>query len=437
MGHTGHLKEEHRDLVERLNGAPVGFPEPRDPQAWEGWKEILEILYTEEDARLAAQMPTHPASLEVLARRLKMSSEDLCPRLESMCDKGLVMDLVHKETGRTKYILSPPVIGFFEFSMMRAHDSIPKKRMAEALEAYTQGDEAFVNDVFGGDTVIGRALVHETAPCDDPLPDVLGWERASAVVADAREWAVSLCYCRHKAAHLGKDCDAPKEICLSLNAGAELVIRRGFGRKAEKTEALEILHQARDTGLVQIADNVLDRPTYICNCCGCCCGQLQGINDFGLRSVNPSGFAPNHHPEACNGCSRCARACPITAITMKAERKKATRKSDLVPRIDFDRCIGCGVCADACTKDALSMRRSDQSPYVPLNSIERVVRMAIERGRLADLLFDAGAGLRSRFLRNACRVLMSLPPGQRLLASEQARSRFVRAALARIKDPTG
>ena len=55
--------------------------------------------------------------------------------------------------------------------------------------------------------------------------------RATSLIENARSVAVSICYCRHKAQHLGKVCDAPKEICLTLNAGADFVIRRKFGRR--------------------------------------------------------------------------------------------------------------------------------------------------------------------------------------------------------------
>ncbi|MEE9562532.1 MAG: hypothetical protein V3W50_05645 [Thermoanaerobaculia bacterium] len=50
--------------------------------------------------------------------------------------------------------------------------------------------------------------------------------------------SVSFCYCRHKAEHLGRQCEAPQEICLSLNGGAELVLRRGFGRAIEALNRL-------------------------------------------------------------------------------------------------------------------------------------------------------------------------------------------------------
>ncbi|MBI2389742.1 MAG: 4Fe-4S dicluster domain-containing protein [Deltaproteobacteria bacterium] len=434
MGHLGHLKEQYRDLVQRLSAGQVSLPEPEDERAREGFREILEIMYTPEEAAIAARLPITPATLPEIVKRVGMSAEELAPKLEAMCEKGVVVDLVSKRTGETRYLLSPPVVGFFEFSMMRVKDGIPKQRMAEALHAYTRGDPAFAREVFGGDTVIGRAMVHETAIGD--TPDVLDWERATAVVSEATNHAVSNCYCRHEASHLGKACDAPQEICLSLNAGAEFVIRRGFGRAISKQEALDIMTSARKAGLVQIADNVLERPTYICNCCGCCCGQLQGINLWGLSAVNPSGFLAAADAQKCVGCSKCARACPIAAIHMEPSRHEAKRKNDIHSVVDDETCIGCGVCADVCGKDAMHMQRREQQPDVPRNSIERALRMALERGHLGDMLYYESAARGVGFLGEALRALLALEPAKRLMASEQVSSRFVRAALGRVKDPT-
>jgi NAD-dependent dihydropyrimidine dehydrogenase PreA subunit len=433
MGHLGRLKTEYRDLADRLQAGPVAYPEPDDPAARRGWQEILEILYTPEEAALAARLPVRPMSLERISARVGVPAEALRPRLEAMADKGLVMDLVSGRDGRTAWFLSPPVVGFFEYSLMRAADSIPKRRMAEALHAYTHGDEAFAREAFSGETVIGRALVHEPALAEDSLPEVLGWQRASEVIGEARAWAVSLCYCRHKAEHLGEACDAPMDNCLSINGGAEFVVRRGFGRAIEKSEALELLARSRQAGLVQIADNVQHRPTFVCNCCGCCCEQLQGANRWGLASVNPSGFAPRRDAASCSGCSRCARACPVAAIEMVPERAAGRPKNGLAPRIDEARCIGCGVCATACHKGSLKMEPGGAPRHVPATAVEKMVRMAIERGRLADLLFDEGAGAGSRFLHHAVRALTALPLASRALASEQVKSRFVKAALAGFK----
>ena len=433
MGHLGRLKQEYRELVGRLERGTMALPEPTDPRAWEGWREVLEILYTPEEAALAARLPVRPTSLEKLAARLGVPAAELAPRLDAMCEKGVVMDLVHPRTGKKAYLLSPPVVGFFEYSLMRAVDGIPKKRMAEALHAYTHGDPTFAREAFGHDTVIGRALVHETALADDPLPEVLGWERATEVVGEARAWAVSLCYCRHKAEHVGEACGAEMENCLSLNGGAEFVTRHRFGRPVERQEALDLLGRARGQGLVQIADNVVSRPTFVCNCCGCCCEQLRGVSAYGLAAVNPSGFAPAHDEARCAGCSRCARACPVGAIAMAPRRVRAEQKTALAPQVDDGRCIGCGVCADACHKGALRMARSGPRPSVPASAVEKAVRMALERNRLADLLFDEGEGLGSRFLHHAVEAVLKLPPAQAVLATEQVRSRFLRAVLSRAR----
>jgi Pyruvate/2-oxoacid:ferredoxin oxidoreductase delta subunit len=432
MGHLGHLKQEYRALVRRLEANQVAYPEPEDPAAWQGWKETLEILYTPEEAALAARLPVRPSSLAQLESRLGIPQAELQARLEPMCEKGVVMDLVHPRTCEVRYLLSPPLVGFLEFTMMRVHDSIPKKRMAEALDAYTHGDVTFAREVFGGETVVGRVVVHESAVAAD-VPEVLDWERASSLIADSSLCGVSLCFCRHKAEHLGKRCDAPIETCLSLNGGAEHAIRRGFARAVERSEALEILKRAREQGLVQVADNVVKKPIYICNCCGCCCEMLGAINRYGLAAVTPSGFLPARDDAACKGCSKCARACPIAAVTMIPRRVDASAKSRLLPRVDEARCIGCGVCADACRNHALTMKRAATRPPVPANAMERVVRMALERGHLAQLLFDEGASRGAGFLGDIVYALAKLGPVQKAAASDALKSRFVRYALGQMK----
>jgi ferredoxin len=122
----------------------------------------------------------------------------------------------------------------------------------------------------------------------------------------------------------------------------------------------------------------------------------------------------------------------VGAIAMEPVRTPGSLKAGLAPRIDLERCVGCGVCAGACHKGSLAMAEGGKARPVPANTIERVVRQALERNRLADLLFDEGAGLGARFLHRAVDAIMQLPPAQALLASEQVRSRFVRAAVGRF-----
>ena len=424
MGHMSQLKQEYRALMDRLDHHAVAMPRPEDQRALEGWRELLEVMYTPKEAELASRMPMVPTSLRRLARRYDMPEEELKQKLEPLCDKGLIMDLVSPKTGDAKYLLAPPVVGFFEFSMMRAHDMFDKLAVAKAMDAYMHGDDTFAREVFGHDTVVGRAMVHEDVLAQG-IPEVLDWERTTRLIEESKQIAVSHCYCRHKAEHVGKACDVPQEICLSINGGANFVIGRGFGRPIDKQEALSIVKKARKLGLVQIADNVKNEPAYVCNCCACCCGQLSSINDFGLKAVNPSGFEPAHHPDDCKGCSRCSRACPVAAITMTPARAGGQRKNALHPAFDSELCIGCGVCATTCKQDAISMERRENPSHVPENTIERVVRQMLERGRLADLLFDESESRGAAFLNHAVQAITKLPPAQRVLASDQVRSRFV------------
>ncbi len=384
MGHLHRVKQELRDVARRLGtGTGFAFVEPTEPAAWKGWQEILEILYTPEEARLAARMPMFPETVPVLARRFGIPEAELEPRLDAMCEKGIVMDVIDPKTGRHTYLLSPMVVGFYEFSFMRARDGIPKKRMAEAFEAYFfAGDPAPGIELLGGDPVLSRTLAHESAFPED-APEVLDWERASHLVSSARMVAVSMCACRHKAQHLGTACDTPVENCLGLNAGAEFVVRHEFGRRIEAAEGLRILEQGRELGLVHLGDNVQGNPLFLCSCCKCCCDQLRGMSTWEVRGVTPSGFVASSDPERCAGCSRCARACPVGAVSVVPRRGLAAqtsgRRNALQASIDLDRCIGCGVCVPTCPEEALRLVPKAHETVPPRDTAELYQRIATER----------------------------------------------------------
>ena len=415
--------------------------EPRDPAARQAWREILETLFSPDDAALAALLPVVPTTVGDLARRTGLGAGALRARLDAMAGKGLVLDLPDARTGATTYLLAPPVVGFFELSMMRLNDGLPKARLARAYEAYMAGDSAFDAEVSGIPTLISRTLVQETALYDDLASEVLDWERATSYVERAECLAVTNCFCRHTATHLGTACDYPLETCMSLGVAARYLIRHGHARRIGREEGRELLEAAREHGLVHIADNVQRELSYICSCCACCCVELRSAQN-GMPVMQPSAFQPAIDEQRCTGCGRCVRACPVQAISLVA-RQGARRSgvdeaaAPLASQIDADRCIGCGVCVGACREDSVTMVRRPRAPHVPLNAVEYLTRRMLERGKLGDLLVDGAAGRGPAFVNAVLGAILSLPPAQKLLAREQVQSRFVAFALARYQPPTG
>ena len=195
--------------------------------------------------------------------------------------------------GERRYFLPPPMAGFFEFSMMRTDGRLDKQALAELFHRYMNVEDEFVRELYEGETQLGRALVHEPALSIDDELHVLDYERASAIIGDAHHLAVGLCYCRHKMEHVGKACDAPLELCLSLNDAAETLIRQGIVRAIEPAEGLDLLAEAYEHDLVQFAENVRRGVNFICNCCRCCCETMIAARRFAvLRPVHTTRFMP-------------------------------------------------------------------------------------------------------------------------------------------------
>ena len=429
MGH--HLVNPDRRydrLQERLDRNVTGAPDSP------AFRRTLEILFTPEDAELATQIPTKPIRVEKLAARLGLDPERLDERLTAMARRGLVFDL---SKGEKRYVsLAPVVIGFFELTFMRAGDDLPRAELAKLFEEYFfEGDGAFAEAVFGGHTQVGRSLVRETALPKDAT-EVLDHERATRIAETATSAAVSLCACRHHSEHLGTACDAPRRVCLSFGTGADALVRTGHAERIDRAESLRILREAQAAGLAQTGDNVKREVGYICNCCGCCCGMMRAFRTHGMTNaiVSSSWIMEVDHAK-CGGCGKCAASCPVEVIGMVEVDERGRRRKKAVP--DASLCLGCGVCHSACRLGAISMRPRERKVFTPEDTFERVVAMAIERGKLADLLLEDVESLPMQAVGRVVRLLESAPPVKAALAIAPLRSAFLSAALPLARLATG
>jgi ferredoxin len=424
MLRMGHLagKRAYLDLQQRLDRMPVGAPAHR------AFFELLEELFTEEECRVAAGIPLRLASLRSIARNAKLSEDRTRAILDRLVAKGLVVDL--PRDGRTTvYYLNPTVIGFFEFSMMRVRDDIDQKRVAELMWAYMRDDPdlGFMRMLADGDTFIARPLVNEDALEPEVWTEILDHEKASAIIDEAGSWAEGVCHCRHVKLHLGKRCDYPLDHCLALGSGADYLVRAGIAEKIDKQRAMDVLAYAREHGNVQMADNVRNRPGFMCNCCSCCCEMMEAFRTLPeMTKVISSNYIAEIEAENCTGCGKCAKACPIDVIELlPADGTVRIPARKKVASVDAERCLGCGVCHTACDFDGLRLDRAPQRIYTPDNVMEKIALQAIERGKLQELLFNDPGKLSHRTLGALLRTIARLPPAKQALASRQLRSRFV------------
>jgi flavoprotein len=423
MGHTiADPDLAYQRLQQRLDRMPTGAPD--SPV----FQQILRLLFSVEEAEVAARMPTI-CSVETLARRTGRPEAELVPMVDTMAAKGLVMDL--ENHGQRYVALAPVVIGFFEFTFMRVREDAPMEQLAALFHEYMFDDDSFAHAVFRGSTQIGRSLVREEALPEDSQVEVLDWELATHIVSEAPSVAVSLCPCRTHAELIGEGCGKPTRTCLTFGGAADALVRAGIAEPVSNEEGLEILAMAKSAGLAQTADNVKHGISYMCNCCGCCCGMMQSIRRHGITgSIVSSNWVAHVDLAKCRGCKKCFHACPADAITMVDNEGKGLRKNWAI--VDPLKCLGCGVCDARCNWGAHSMQPREARVFTPENTFDRMVTMAIERGKLGELLVDTLDGAGPHALSRALAILHASRPATAARAIEPLNSVFLRGMLAAV-----
>jgi Na+-translocating ferredoxin:NAD+ oxidoreductase RNF subunit RnfB len=413
------VKSGYTELVDRLNRFPQGAP-PSDVLY-----AILRLLFSEKEAGLVALLPIRPFTVERAARAWKLSRLEAQKVLEELAGRGVLLD-VEDRVGRQQYVLPPPMAGFFEFSLMRLHGELDQRLLSELFYQYLNVEEDFIKALFtDGQTQLGRVFVQEQVlPADNGI-HVLDYERASEVISTASHRGVGLCYCRHKMQHMGRVCDAPMKICMTFNSTAQSLVKHGIARAMDEAEGLDLLQQAQEQNLVQFGENVQRRVNFICNCCGCCCEAMIAARRFGLLNpIHTSNFLPQIDREACNGCAKCVNACPVEAISL-VSANDPQRPKKRKARLDERLCLGCGVCVRNCSVDALRLQPRSERVITPVDSTQRAVMMAIERGKLQNLIFDNNALASHRAMAAILGVVLKAPPVKQRLARQQMKSLYV------------
>jgi ferredoxin len=418
----GHLagKEIFQKLEDKLDSLPFRVSKSRELY------QILKALYSPDEAELVVKMPFGLSTLEVLEKATRFEQTKLISILESLCTKGLVVDIrVH---GKYYYMPSPMVVGIFEFTMMRTGDELKSKEWAELFHNYLNTGEAFKVNFGNGQKISPlRTLPHEGTILDADFTEVLDYEKATSIVDSHKKFSIGLCSCRHEKHHLGeKHCDVPLETCITFGNGVDFMVRHNFAKEVSKTKILEGLSRSKEMGLVFSCDNARNNVSFLCQCCGCCCNVLQGISRFGYpNTIVTSGFIADIDQRTCERCGKCAKGCPIGAIEM-VPAGDPERPGQKMPRTNTEICIGCGVCSLKCTKTgSLKLKKRKKRVIHPESTFERVILQCLERDTLQNQIFGNPEKISQKMMKGIIGGFLKLSPVKRALMSDGLRSHFL------------
>jgi Na+-translocating ferredoxin:NAD+ oxidoreductase subunit B len=305
---------------------------------------ILKRLFTEEEAELTVKLSTLPEELNKIADRLSLEALDLAKKLDAMAEKGLIFRF--SRGGIPYYRAAPFMIGLYEYSV--------KKIDPELAALFKQYYEAAYVQELGNYNIPGFKVIPMEKNIDIQKT-LLPYQRLEESVRAARKIAVADCVCRKESALLGEGCQHPVESCLSFGVAAEYYIDSGLGREITADEAIRILKEADESGLIHAGANSM-HLSNICNCCPCCCAGLKAITKMGSyrqRHFNPV-FEAVVDTEECTSCEVCLDRCPVKAIEVGD-----------TALVDRDKCLGCGLCATTCPTEAirLLLREDRQEPF--------------------------------------------------------------------------
>jgi len=329
---TDDVYEQLADALDRL---PNGFP--RTPSNVEIL--LLKKIFSPEEASLARRLCGDMEAIEVIAGRVGLPAEDARTRLMKMVKRGLVW--FDEQAGRPRFRLAPFVVGIYE-AQLESMDH----ELAHLVEQYMMD---------GGAVGIMKPqpALHRVVPAQSAVKSewILPYDDVRAILLASKTFRVRDCICRVQQDHIGRRCNFPLRTCISFSS----VERPPGPNDISREEALAILDDVEDVGLVHTVSNVVKGFGYVCNCCGCCCGILRGINEWGIEnSVAHANYYAVIDPGECLGCGTCTNRCQVHAVSLKGG----------VAVVERERCIGCGLCVTGCPNNVAKLQRKPAAEIV-------------------------------------------------------------------------
>lgn len=326
------MENVYEKLRERLDMFPQGFPKTKRGVEL----EILENLFSPDEAMIALNLRPFPEPVSTIAERMNRDEKDLGEILYDMSKRGLILRF--KESAEIiYYFLTPWMIGIWEFQLNHLNE--------DNIKLYEKYYEEGMVPLNKTKTVSGFRVIPIQKEIEDHT-EIQPYEKVSEIIDANTRFAVADCICRKEARMMGEGCDKLLESCMMFGLAADYYIENELGREISKEEAGEILLKTEESGLVHFSSNHAADKIFMCNCCGCCCKALANITKYD----NPGLIAKSNYyaavdADTCDGCETCLDRCQVGAIDIEDE----------LAVITMAKCIGCGLCVSACPTESISM----------------------------------------------------------------------------------
>jgi Na+-translocating ferredoxin:NAD+ oxidoreductase subunit B len=326
-------------LALALDRLPNAFPRTKSGVEL----RILKRIFSPQEAIIASNMTGDLETAATIANRINLPEKESTEIMKAMLKRGVIWGAKSRKDDVWKFRLAPYVIGFWE-SQVETMDL----EYAQLCEQYW---------VEGGGEGIMRyqPALHRVVPALHAIsPEyILPYDDIKPLILASKSFEVHDCICRKQKDLLNeRECDFPLKICFNFSQIERPVNLFTISQK----EAIRLLDEAEEVGLVHTVSNVAEGITYVCNCCGCCCGVLRGITKFGLEGgVAKANYHAVVNAENCTACGICEDRCQVGACQIHEN----------VAAVDLSKCIGCGICVTGCPSEAMTLKLKPDASIVP------------------------------------------------------------------------
>jgi hypothetical protein len=236
-------------LRERLDMFPQGFAKTKSGVEL----EVLQHLFTPEEADIMLNLRPMPEKLSAIAQRTGKDETELGKTLYDMSKRGLLMRWRAPDK-EMYYFLIPWAIGIFEFQL----NNLTRENVELYEKFYEEGMVPSWKD-----RKTGMVRVIPVQKEIEGKTEIQPYEKVSQIIESHTRFAVADCICRKIGKMQGHGCDKLMEACMSFGPAADFYIENGIGREITKEEAKQILEKAEEAGLIHCSANKVGTKTFI------------------------------------------------------------------------------------------------------------------------------------------------------------------------------